>query len=1591
MIRKENKTSLRTHGAAGSRIGSRLRSRAAGAAAALMSLVAVLCTGCAKDPTEQPRGPHAGDADYALLQLLVPGAAANTRAAAPEEEQKIDLAQTHILFSNKSNDKWYFSHVMSGGNGTAPGDLTFTPVTNDKGAVIAYSVKVPFKTGTQGSKFRLGVITGITRAELEKAGGSDWSNFNQQDYPDPADENGKTITDPLHLARILCTVKTEEKWSAGRALPMWGQSEEFTQVPNASLGTISLARAMARVDVGVKFIKNGENGNKYNLDAMQAEGLYDGGKGTPFYLTSVQVVRTMKGGSYGPGSKADKACPVPGIANERFDLGKLEYQVGDFTEGKVPDHIKEQDIIDFETAARKCLTRACYVFETPNAGAEFDAAACVIVGGVYGENNTNTTYYRIDFATTKDQNGVQNGVQNKPQPDERFDLLRNTVYVVNITSVSGPGAKDPEEALTSDDTKMTAEIQAWKQDDKVGDITTDGVYTLSVDKSELQYYSDGTPEEIVVKTDYNGELGLGSGWVLEAYAQIPEDTPDKTWTEEEKEAEHEKFRAGLQYYDSKGNPHDFSSGNFPKMGRNGTTTLRIGMKELLDEGGKTAYLNGKLLIKAGRMQAQILIRQSSQERLRILFDPEEMVFGKGDPDATKNDAFTQAVKISVTTRKPNLVLTVSGTDNKGAKYARIIRHPDAAMVGTNPNPGGGAAADDRFDIFFDREDPTVGGDSTGFLLLPKYFDGDRSFTIDVTASLDGRDDVAPAKERLMVYQLKDVMRWKVMDGGLAYDLRSNPWQVIFDQNEHSNTKLNIEITPESHASRPWWFSKGDDITELPDWLSNIEIGKNLAGQHQTPGVRPHLTRHDGIGRRSVTLKVEEMSGGLPSSDSKLVITQRGKPLELKPILTYTSNTAPDPLAQSPGDAYKIHETQPVDLKKGTKGIYTLDHGATHEAATYSFTMEANTNWIWFWNRENQTLHDENMRLLVENDTWKGTPTSDKMQEDGLTETWPVDVATFTVPKVDAVNFDEPADKETPNPDIELGGRRTVVLELRNHSPQLATEDVEEWARELRITRDLPAYTHIVRWPFDQTYHPDVPGATPTLTNLDNKIHDGAPEPYDESKFELLTNAGVKFELYEGDPKEDDDAQEFLKKSPEENGYWRLGQQEWFSTNGYDKEDFALDKMSGMPTLTKQSQYGRARFFCLKAEWQQYNKGENKNETKTAYQYAYSGFQPKMPARNMDPAQRFLSAEAHDGTGINGALKFDFSNSYFREMKVRVKVSSHYTDYKTAGSHQDYEEFYLPAYDAGKDEGGEKGIVLSTVAGKARTTLEVKLPANTKNPNLIRRVEVEFYDANAGRWYTNDEISPSIWQDGTGTDYNGTNYLVYYDTKPIDLSAKPAWGPNSKPSNGSYNDVKAADHVLGPNIWEYVHNLTNANATEMLTICEKAWTNNTSIIKATDITTMPVKLTLKPHTDQYNCVKGTLKSNGTTRSAQPSGSGAALHLKNCQGRHDQPSTWPAMNLNFETSGSAPSNGHFFSGSSIYTYCICGAARDQVGFYIGNITGMAPNLTYTYFYTKIWFANLRYDNAKFDTRGRELYTVRPALGNDANTTTELHRQE
>lgn len=1318
MIRKENKRSPGAHGAAGVRIQERLRSRAAGAAAALMSLVAVLCAGCAEDPTEQPRGPQGGTGDYALLQLTVPGATAGTRAAmTPAQEGGIAIEDTHIVLCQKWDAGWYLNRVI------ALAECTVTESADpDANGYKTYNIEVPFETGTKGSKYCLGVIAGFDggKAALEAA-------------VNPFYGNELDAADPLRDIRTSLVATAAGKWPADRMFPMWGESDEFTQVPSGRIGTLSLMRATARVDVGVKFIKNGD---KYNLNDMQAEGLYNEGKGTYFALASVRVYGTMKGGTYGSAENVygsitsePSAATVPNTVVGKFGLEDLKYEEkdNDFTDSTPADGGTWSDK---EKSARRMLTRACYVFETKNKGAEFDAAACVIVGGIYGEDK-NPTYYRIDFATTN----IVNGVQNKPQPGNRFDLLRNKVYVVNITSVSGPGKNTPEEALKSDETKMTAEVQEWNQNNTVGDITTDGVYTLSVDKSELQYYTDGTPEEIVVKTDYDGVLG--SGWTLEAKA--------------EKADEQQTFENALLLYDSKGNQipvADFA-------GSKGTTTLRIGMRELPDAGGKTAYLNGKLIVKSGRMQVQILIRQTSQDLLRILFEPEEMVFGRGNADAAENAAFTQPVKITVTTKK-DYVLTITGKDANGASYTQTIcntqDHTQEDKV----------ARDDRFEILFKREDNNGGDTNYSYLLLPKYFEQDRAFTFDVTASLPGFNDVTPAKERFMVYQLKDGMRWMVNEGA-GYVVTPNPWHVIFSNQAHAGTRLNIEVKPDVTVSRPWWFSKGDDMTELPEWFmaGNADlIGKNLENVYNDAngGVRIKLDAYTELGRRSVTLKVEEMTGGLPTSDSKLIITQRGKTPALEPRLAKFTTDSPK---------HSFTRTQELDLEKGKKEIYTLDHGTGPGAGTYTFNVWASTYWKMFWNIEDQTQHDLSMELLVDPDFVPRTTITPKQYADGVEETWD-GIFTVSVPDVPIVPFDNSGAETTENHDVKLGGRRTVTLELRNDSPKLTPEDVEDYARELRITRDLPAYTYIDLWPFEN------PDGQPA--NLDNMVYDNMPQPYDDAKFRVYTNAPVTLKLQQ--------------KKATESAYWGEDSVVLTPWTGYQRLDRLFKEIPGVMDKADMDPNKPATMYKLTATYKQYDKNKGENVTRDTTRIAYTGYHMVMPTVEGIPqnASIFASTERE--------LTFDFSKSLFVTRKVRITKDKYYTHYQPVinDNKADYEPTeYLT---------GDQGVEISSKSGlNEDMQVKVQLAANT-HPNFLYKIGVEFFDEASQTWKEDPSAAPELYQDGTGV--NG--YIVYYELKN---------------ATGSSQDKFRLENQM-TSTWRDKHGLPYAPATVFYANYNSAW-------------------------------------------------------------------------------------------------------------------------------------------------------------------------
>ena len=1333
MIRKENKRSPGAHGAAGVRIQERLRSRAAGAAAALMSLVAVLCAGCAEDPTEQPRGPQGGTGDYALLQLTVPGAAAGTRAAmTPAQEGGIAIEDTHIVLCQKWDAGWYLNRVI------ALAECTVTESADpDANGYKTYNIEVPFETGTKGSKYCLGVIAGFDggKAALEAA-------------VNPFYGNELDAADPLRDIRTSLVATAAGKWPADRMFPMWGESDEFTQVPSGRIGTLSLMRATARVDVGVKFIKNGD---KYNLNDMQAEGLYNEGKGTYFALASVRVYGTMKGGTYGSAENVygsitsePSAATVPNTDVGKFGLEDLKYEVGkdnDFTDSTPADGGTWSDK---EKSARRMLTRACYVFETKNKGAEFDAAACVIVGGIYGEDK-NPTYYRIDFATTN----IVNGVQNKPQPGNRFDLLRNKVYVVNITSVSGPGKNTPEEALKSDETKMTAEVQEWNQNNTVGDITTDGVYTLSVDKSELQYYTDGTPEEIVVKTDYDGVLG--SGWTLEAKAEKADDQ--------------QKFENALLLYDSKGNQipvADFA-------GSKGTTTLRIGMRELPDAGGKTAYLNGKLIVKSGRMQVQILIRQTSQDLLRILFEPEEMVFGRGNADAAENAAFTQPVKITVTTKK-DYVLTITGKDANGASYTQTIcntqDHTQEDKV----------ARDDRFEILFKREDNNGGDTNYSYLLLPKYFEQDRAFTFDVTASLPGFNDVTPAKERFMVYQLKDGMRWMVNEGA-GYVVTPNPWHVIFSNQAHAGTRLNIEVKPDVTVSRPWWFSKGDDMTELPEWFmagNEDLIGKNLENVYNDAngGVRIKLDAYTELGRRSVTLKVEEMTGGLPTSDSKLIITQRGKTPALEPRLASATTDSPK---------HSFARTQELDLEKGKKEIYTLDHGTGPGAGTYTFNVWASTYWKMFWNIEDQTQHDLTMELLVDPDFVPRTTITPKQYADGVEETWD-GIFTVSVPDVPIVPFDNSGAETTENHDVKLGGRRTVTLELRNDSPKLTPEDVEDYARELRITRDLPAYTYIDLWPFEN------PDGQPA--NLDNMVYDNMPQPYDDAKFRVYTNAPVTLKLQQ--------------KKATESAYWGEDSVVLTPWTGYQRLDRLFKEIPGVMDKADMDPNKPATMYKLTATYKQYDKNKGENVTRDTTRIAYTGYHMVMPTVEGIPQNASIFASTAR------ELTFDFSKSLFVTRKVRITKDKYYTHYQPVinDNKADYEPTeYLT---------GDQGVEISSKSGlNEDMQVKVQLAANT-HPNFLYKIGVEFFDEASQTWKEDPSAAPVLYQDGTGV--NG--YIVYYELKD---------------ATGSSQDKFRLEGTT-TSTWRDEHGLAYAPATVFYANYNTAWgktVEDAKMVKACD--------------------------------------------------------------------------------------------------------------------------------------------------------------
>ena len=857
--------------------------------------------------------------------------------------------------------------------------------------------------------------------------------------------------------------------------------------------------------------------------------------------------------------------------------------------------------------------------------------------------------------------------------------------MVNITSVSGHGEDTEDDALRNENTKLTAEVVDWDQSQQVGDIVTDGVYSLSLSKREQKFYCDGTPEALTVTTDYDGELG--KGWKLTIEGD-------------------DDFKKNIRYYDAEGTAYAPGSTGWPSQGPKGTTELRFGMEELANNpDGTERTLSGRLVFEAGRMKSQVSVSQTSRDLLRILFDPEELYFGPEGPE--------KSVGISVTTKK-EYELTLSGTDGTGKKYSYTI-YPET----------GGTIPDDRFKTFFARVRDAKDEYLVEPAKLPEGQDS-RVFTFEVTAELKNNNAVNPVTERFTVYQLKEPVEWKVVANTVhPYELRQNGGYEVVVAHDATGVWPKIETTP---SSLIWWFSRGEAGAE-DTWLTNLATwyGKKIESVATTylDGLEFTLQPNTGLGRRSVTVQVESNTPGLSPREANLKITQKGKPLTLEPSI------------QAGPDGKTIEKES--DPAGGNPGVYVLDHGYGAAGGAYTLAMKSNTNWYWYWNTDDgQQVHEANMGLVAPDWTAKPddrVPTTDHPDNGKSEHTW-TEVATFTVPDFDRGDtaFDE-SQTDQEQPDVPLGGERTVVRELRNVHPELTADDMEENARQLHIRRELPAHTHIVQWPFEN------------MTSLNWALE---KKKYNGAEFIFGTNASGTLTLTTGF-----DLSEQAQPNSEKT---------YTSTMGYDifKQKFA--DMTKVP-VTAESEADDPVFYKLRFTGRTANDAGTANKDVDEKRIYYTGTQMNVPLRNMETGQHYLSSDAH-------TLKLDFSNSYFSRVKVRVKAVLVNTD-GTKDGVDDYfttlnstelalakEKHLYPTTD------WDKGVAFES--GDASKTIEFALEENN-HKNMMYKVVVEYarHKGNGtyeDQWQELDKLV--IYQDGKPCD--GSDVIWKYN--PVDWPA-----------------------------------------------------------------------------------------------------------------------------------------------------------------------------------------------------------------------------
>ncbi|MDR2496067.1 MAG: hypothetical protein LBD21_02960 [Tannerellaceae bacterium] len=281
------------------------------------------------------------------------------------------------------------------------------------------------------------------------------------------------LTDAFTLERPNGWIvrKTDSNYTP---VPMWGWAPSVSIDPETGLdeahATFHLTRMVAKIDVSIL----GEAKASFKMTGVYLMNRNTVGRLIP----NVAAPNLWTGASPKAVTPSLPDDPKPKKGADNY----LEYA----------DSYVDRETLEHEVKG------VIYAFEAEKgiayeATKSYEESPCVIIGGKF-LNSPNVTYYRVDFEKT-----------NADGKSEHLHILRNYLYSISISRITGPGYPDIDGALKNKPLNIIGEVEPWIDSDMPHQVT-DGIHVLSVDRDEFLFYAPGDADSMRIYTD------VANGW-----------------------------------------------------------------------------------------------------------------------------------------------------------------------------------------------------------------------------------------------------------------------------------------------------------------------------------------------------------------------------------------------------------------------------------------------------------------------------------------------------------------------------------------------------------------------------------------------------------------------------------------------------------------------------------------------------------------------------------------------------------------------------------------------------------------------------------------------------------------------------------------------------------------------------------------------------------------------------------------------------------------------------------------------------------------------------------------------------------------------